>query len=235
VREHRRTSSTLLLLIMIFFFSFLALTCAPYNYGLLSKIKMPIDEALMFPAFSIFGRSFSGFNEASTLLNQTTRMDLYNFIKDNPGLHFRALSNFLGMPIGVLQYHLGLLVNGGLLSTHRDGRYKRYFESRRFTETEMKVISVLRNGTSGKILVALFEKPEMTHKDLALQLNISSQALSWQMRRLEKMGFVKRNVVGLNVKYSLDEIIYTIVSQYNLLLDGAAGRNPTKKFSSFYC
>jgi len=222
LKEHRRTSSTALLLIMIFFFSFLALTCAPYNYGLLSKIpKVHFDEALMLPVLSIFGR---GFNEASTLLNQTTRMNIYNFIIDNPGLHFRALSTGLGLPIGVLQYHLGLLVNGGLLSTYQNGRYKRYFESKRFTETEMKVISVLRNGTSGRILVALFEKPEMTHKDLALQLDISSQALSWQMRRLEKMGLVKRNVVGLNVKYILDETIYKTVSQYNMLLNGAAGK-----------
>jgi len=222
LREHRGTSSTALLLIMIFFFAFLALTCAPYNHGLLSKIpKVHVDEALMLPALSIFGR---GFNEASTLLNQTTRMDIYSFIKDNPGLHFRALSSFLGMPIGVLQYHLGLLVNGGLLSTYQNGRYKRYFESKRFTETEMKVISVLRNGTSGKILVALLEKPQMAHKDLALQLNISSQALSWQMRRLEKMGFIKRNVVGLNVKYSLDEAIYPTASQYNVLLNSATSR-----------
>jgi len=217
LKEHRRTSSTALLLIMIFFFSFLALTCAPYNYGLLSKIpKVHFDEALMLPVLSIFGR---GFNEASTLLNQTTRMNIYNFIIDNPGLHFRALSIYLDLPIGVLQYHLGLLVSRGLLSTYRNGRYKRYFESMRFTEIEMKVISVLRNGTSGKIVVALFEKPQTTHKDLATQLNISSQALSWQMNRLESLGFVKRNVEGLNVKYSLDGTIYTTVGQYVDLLE----------------
>jgi len=221
LRGHGRASSTLLLLIMILFFSFLALTCAPYNHGLLSTIpKMHGDEALMLPALSIFG---SGFSEASILLNQTTRMDIYSFVINNPGIHFRALANSLSMPIGVLQYHLGLLVNGGLLSTYRDGRYKRYFESKRFTETEMKVISALRNGTSGKILVALFEKPQMTHRDLASKLNISSQALSWQMRRLEKMGFIKRKIVGFNVKYSLDETICTTVSQCNMLLNSAAG------------
>jgi len=45
------------------------------------------------------------------------------------------------------------------------------------------------------------------------------------MRRLEKMGLVKRNVEGLNVKYCLDETIYTTVSQYNVLLDSAAGQD----------
>jgi len=222
LRERRRASSTALLLILIFFFSFLALTCAPYNHGLLSKIpKVRVDEALMLPALSFFGR---GFNEASSLLNQTTRMDIYSFVKDNPGLHFRALSDYLGMPIGVLQYHLGLLVNGGLLSTYQDGRYKRYFESKRFTEAEMKVISVLRNGTSGKILVALFEKPQMTHKELALELDISSQALSWQMNRLEKMGFIKRSAEGLNVKYSLDDSVCVTVGQCAALLNGELKR-----------
>jgi len=208
---------------MIFFISLLALTSAPYNHNQLLKFpKVHFEEALTFYSLSIF--SGRGYDKASILLNQTTRMDIYSFIKNNPGLHFRALSDYLHLPIGVLQYHLGLLVNGGLLSTYQNGRYKRYFESKRFTETEMKVISVLRNGTSGKILVALFEKPKMTHKELALQLDISSQALSWQMRRLEKMDFVKRNVEGLNVKYSLDETIYFTVSQYNMLLNSAAGR-----------
>lgn len=221
MREHRRTSPTLLLLIMIFFISFLALTCAaPYNHSQLLKFpKFHVENAMTFSALSFF--SGRGQGEASALLNQTTRMDIYSFIKNNPGLHFRALSDYLGLPIGVLQYHLGLLVNGGLLSTYQDRRYKRYFESKRFMETEMKVISVLRNGTSGKILVALFEKPWMTHKELALQLGISSQALSWQMHRLEKTCFIKRNVVGLNVKYSLDEAIYTTVSQHISLLNGA--------------
>jgi len=206
---------------MVFFISLLALTCAaPYNHSQLLKVpRFHVEEAMVFSAWSFF--SGRGQGAASALLNQTTRMDIYSFIKNNPGLHFRALSNYLSMPIGVLQYHLGLLVKGGLVSTHRDGRYRRYFESKRFTETEMRVISVLRNGTSGKILATLFRKPQMTHKDLAAQLNISSQALSWQMNRLEQMSLIKRNVEGLNVKYSLDEAICATVGQYVSLLDVA--------------
>jgi len=176
--RHGRVSSTTLLLIMMFFISFLALTCAPYNHNMLLKVpKVHVEEAIKFSVWLIFGEiSQSG---VSTLLNQTTRMDIYSFIKDNPGIHFRALSDCLNLPIGVLQYHLSLLVDGGLLSTYRDGRYKRYFESKRFTETEMKVLSTLRHGTSGRILEVLLKKPRTTHKDLASQLNISSQALSW--------------------------------------------------------
>ena len=78
----------------------------------------------------------------------------------------------------------------------------------------MKIISILRNETSGKILVTLLEKPNTPHKDLATQLNIFSQALSWQMAHLEKTGLIQRSVEGLNVKYSLDETTSATVSQY---------------------
>jgi len=221
--KHRRTSSAFLLLILFFFIALLTLTCAaPYNHNQLLKVpKVHFEEAVTFSAWWVFsGRSQDG---VSTLLNQTTRMEIYSFIQGNPGLHFRALSNYLRLPIGVLQYHLGLLVNGGLLSAYRVGRYKRYFESKKFTELEMKVISILRNGTSGKILVTLFKQPQMAHKDLAAELNISSQALSWQMNRLENMDVIQRSAEGLNVKYSLDEAIYTVVSRYGMLLDSVAG------------
>ncbi len=201
------------MLIMIFFISLLALTYAPYNHDMLLQIpKVNVEEATAFSAFSIFGAE--GQRGASVLLNQTTRMTIYNFVKYNPGTHFRALSNSLNMPIGVLQYHLGLLVNGGLVSTFRDGRYKRYFESKRFTETEMRVISILRHQTSGKILLSLLEKPQMTHKELATNLNISSQALSWQMNRLKETDLIKTGKDGANVKYSLGDTVSAIVGQY---------------------
>jgi len=203
---------------MIFFISFLALTCAPYNHNQLLKVpKVHIEGAMTYSVWVFF--SGSSHNEISTLLNQTTRMNIYNFIKENPGIHFRALSNYLSMPIGVLQYHLGLLVNGGLLSTYRDGRYRRYFESKRFSETEMKAISILRHETAGKILAALLKKPRTTHRDLATELGISSQALSWQMRCLEKVGFIKREAESVNVKYSLGETISVVVGRCVTLLE----------------
>ena len=206
---------------LIFFISYLALTCAPYNHGQLLKVpQLRVDKAVVFASFFFNPRE----NAASTLLNQTTRMTIFDFIKDNPGLHFRAISDCLKMPIGVLQYHLGLLVNGGLICVYPDGRYRRFFEPKKFTETEMKTISALRHKVSGMILIALLKKPQMTHRDLSKHLNISSQALSWHMNQLERMNFIKRNVNGLNIKYSLDEAIREIVRRYTSFPIGAAGR-----------
>ena len=216
--ERRKASSTILLLTIIIFISFLALTCAPHNHSQLLKIPSAnVDGVMALSAFSIL--NLRSEHEALAILNQSTRMSIYSFVKDNPGLHFRALSKALNLPFGVLQYHLGLLVSKGLLSTYQDGRYKRYFKSRSFSETAMKVISILRNGTSGKIVSVLFAKPQTTHKDLASRLSISSQALSWQMRRLEKMGVVSKSLDGLSVKYSLTEPVCSTISQYAPIIE----------------
>lgn len=206
----RPSSATLILLMLLFFISYLALTSAPSNYGELGKMpQFQVEKAAFFASF-LFSK---GNGAASTLLNQTTRTVIFNFIRDNPGFHFRAIADALKMPIGVLEYHLGLLIGGGLVSEHQDGRFKRYFEAKKFTETEMKIISVLRHRVSGMILMALLRRPSTRHKDLAKQVNVSSQALSWQMKRLENMKLVRRSVDGLNVNYSLDETLGAIVDR----------------------
>jgi predicted transcriptional regulator len=138
-------------------------------------------------------------------LNQTTRMQIYNLVKANPGIHFRGICRELGLPIGVVQYHLGLLTRAGLLSSRRGRRYRRYFESKRFGEIEMKVISLLRCDTAGRILAALLERGSILHKDLANKLDVSSQALSWQMNRLRKTGLIDAVNEGMKVRYLLDQ------------------------------
>ena len=74
------------------------------------------------------------------VLNQTTRMQIYNFITDNPGVNFRGICSSLALPIGLVQYHLTVLDKGNLISDCRDGRNKRFFKSRKFSDTEMKII-----------------------------------------------------------------------------------------------
>lgn len=158
-------------------------------------------------------------NQGAHLLNQTTRMQIYNFIKNNPGINFRGICNSLTLPIGVAQYHLAVLTKGGLISNRRDGRNKRYFESKKFSSTEKKIISVLRQETAAKILAILHNDESASHGNLAQRLNISSQALTWHMKRLKESGLVTGLADGNTIKYSLDEAHLATVEQcINLIM-----------------
>ncbi|MCW4019571.1 MAG: winged helix-turn-helix transcriptional regulator [Candidatus Bathyarchaeota archaeon] len=141
---------------------------------------------------------------SSELLNQPTRIDIYNYVLANPGVHFRGVCNGLGLSVGVVQYHLDVLEKSGLLISVIDGNNQRYFEANAFTKADMELVSMSRHQTANKILTILTQNGSTLHRDLATSLGITSQALSWQMNKLEKADLVNAEKTGINVRYSLN-------------------------------
>ena len=142
-------------------------------------------------------------NNSAQPLDQPTRLDIYKYIKENPGVHFRGICDALGLSVGVVQYHLRVLEHSGFIARCTDGQNKRYFENNAFTKTDIQLISLMRHETTAKILTILAQNGSTFHKDIANHLGVSSQDLSWQMSQLKKTGFINAEKTGINVKYSL--------------------------------
>ena len=193
--KHVKLVSGLLLLLVVTF-SLVALVNPKISIN--SEVSTPYVSQSLIQEISISNQNVS-------YLNQTTRVQIYNFITGNPGTNFRGICSALALPIGVVQYHLALLDKGNLVSNRRDGRNKRYFVSKVFSDIEMKVISVLRHETAKKILQLLHEEGTASHGKLAKRLEISSQALTWQMKQLKEQELVSCRVEGFSVSYSLAE------------------------------
>jgi predicted transcriptional regulator len=139
----------------------------------------------------------------SNPLDQPTRHEIYIYIEDNPGVHFRGICDDLGLSVGVVQYHLSVLEKAGLTTGYADGQNMRYFEHSAATKMDMKLASLMRHDTTAKILTILAENHSALHRDIANQLGISSQALSWQMNQLKNTGYINAQKEGVNVRYSL--------------------------------
>ena len=77
----------------------------------------------------------------------------------------------------------------------------------------MKIISVLRQETARKILTILHADESASHGKLARRINISSQALTWNMKQLKESGLVIGLAEGNTIKYSLDETHIDTVKQ----------------------
>ena len=69
---------------------------------------------------------------SQTPFNNGTRTQIYNYIEGNPGIQFRGICSALSLPVGLAQYHLGVLIKSGIVSFIRDGKYKRFFLSKKF-------------------------------------------------------------------------------------------------------
>jgi predicted transcriptional regulator len=141
-------------------------------------------------------------SNATQPLDQPTRLEIYSYIKENPGVHFRGISQTLGLSVGVVQYHLGVLEHAALITAHFDGQNKRFFERGTYTKTDITLISLTRHETTAKILTILAQSSAY-HKDIAHNLGISPQALTWQMNQLKKTGLIITEKTGINVRYCL--------------------------------
>ena len=171
--------------------------------GITSLKAIPINEYLMvaFPPFI----TVQAPDASQSVLTNSTRSQIFDYIHQNPGMQFRAISSALCLPLGLAQYHLGVLVKAGLVSFVRDGRYKRFFVSKKFSRKQMLAISLLRHKTVKKIVEALLRKKQLSHGKLASEVSITSQALTWQMKSLRNTEFILQTNDGLKKIYSIDK------------------------------
>ena len=148
------------------------------------------------------------------IATNSTRMQIYEYINQNPGVQFRAVCAGLTLPVGLAQYHLGVLIKSGLVSFVRDGKYKRFFLSKKFSKKQIAAITMLRHKTAKRIFETLLNKKQLSHGKLASEVRISSQALTWQMKSLKTTEFVLEVNEGLKTIYSIDSSFEHLLKSY---------------------
>jgi predicted transcriptional regulator len=157
----------------------------------------------------------------TTVFNNSTRVEIYDFIKANPGVQFRGICNQLGLSIGLAEFHLGVLKKAGLISFFRDGRYKRFFETKKFSHKKMKLISLLRHDTTRNIIKTMLYGKQISHSELSCQLAITSQGVTWQINRLKQDDLIQESKNGMKITYSLENAYAPMLTELVNLVEHA--------------
>lgn len=152
-------------------------------------------------------------SQPHTELNQTTRTNIYTYVESNPGVHFRGICEGLSLSVGMVQYHTGILAGAGFLTVYSDGKMQRFFISKKYSDRKMRIISLLRHKTAGSILKIISKKQSVSHGELANQLAISSQGLTWQMHSLKEDGVIQEASNGLKVTYYLNKTDMPLIEE----------------------
>jgi predicted transcriptional regulator len=155
----------------------------------------------------------------TTVFNNSTRAEIYSFIKANPGVQFRGICAQLGISIGVAEFHLGVLKKAGLISFFRDGRYKRFFESKKFSQKQMQLISLLRHGTTRSIIKTMLDGKQVSHSELSSQLDITSQGVTWQINRLRQDDIIQESKDGMKLNYTLENTYAPMLTELVNLIE----------------
>jgi len=135
-----------------------------------------------------------------------TRGRLLGYLEANPGIHFSALRDGLGLANGVTAYHLHTLESVGQVISWRDGKLRRYAVSS-LTREEVSRIKNPIVGTRLAILEVLSNSGNigMSGGELQKKLHISRQLLSHHLMELRNGEFVEAASEARRPKWRLSD------------------------------
>ncbi|MHA1146300.1 MAG: winged helix-turn-helix transcriptional regulator [Candidatus Helarchaeota archaeon] len=129
--------------------------------------------------------------ESKIELQQNTRNRIYTLIAEEEGIHLREICRRMNKRMGVVQYHIYVLERAGIISSYKDGRYRRFFTNGNgFDTAHAALISLLKRPTTNKILTHVIQEQEISHAELASLLGISSQAITWHIKKIEQHDLI---------------------------------------------
>ncbi|MFB6154868.1 MAG: winged helix-turn-helix transcriptional regulator [Haloferacaceae archaeon] len=151
-------------------------------------------------------------------LELESRRQIFQYVLDNPGIHFRGLVEAFDYAQGTLQYHVRWLVDEGLLESSEDGSYTRYYPAESFDEGDQTVMNALRRTISRRIVAYLAAEGPLTTTDLSDRLDRSRSTVSWHLSKLSEANLVEKERDGRRVLYHLTDAervtyLYTVHRQ----------------------
>jgi predicted transcriptional regulator len=121
-------------------------------------------------------------------LNQEKIIQLVN---NYPGIRYRELLRITGLANGTLSRNLKMLSYSNKIKIyHFNNRLTRYF-SHNVSTSESKVIGLLRQNTSRKVIIYILEYEPCRYKDIVKYTHKVPSTVSWHLSRLNDANIIK--------------------------------------------
>lgn len=139
----------------------------------------------------------------SRLLDLDIRRRIVATIQAYPGLHVRELARQLDTSVALVEYHIAILGQNGLLRQERDERYVRLYAAGSAgkgpapTARQRDQLAALRAKLPLQITLHLLDQEgPLQHKRICDDLDLGKSKLSFHLRKLEAAGVVRKDADG---------------------------------------
>ena len=154
---------------------------------------------LMIPLYTRLNRE--------ALLDNFTRGRIFEHIRTNPGMHYRAIRENLGLSNGSLAYHLRVLEKEDYIQSSSDGLCKRFYpRGMKITAGEQ------HNNIQELILDKIYERPFITQKELAAEIGIDISTVNYHVNLMAGAGIIKAEKFGRIKHYVVEAEIVEPIS-----------------------
>jgi predicted transcriptional regulator len=155
-------------------------------------------------------------------LDLENRKKIYLLIEANPGLNLSTIAEKLTINIPLADYHLHYLEETNLISSVKEGGYKRYYIKGEIGEEDKKILSLLQQDYPLQIVTFLLEHPHSKPRDIKTKVLVSSALLSYYLRKLVKYKVIGESLSGEKKEFAVvnEELVVRLLIQYkpNILL-----------------
>jgi DNA-binding MarR family transcriptional regulator len=147
-------------------------------------------KLLVFPLYSRIRKE--------DVLDHFVRGQIYGYIRANPGVHFNLLRASLRVNNGTLAHHLRTLEVQGFVKSRRDRMLKRFYAMDvnipdeggiRLSDLQAQILDMVGGGSG------------TTQTEIAQRLNVSQQAISYNLRMMNKEGMIAVERIGREHRY----------------------------------
>lgn len=139
--------------------------------------------------------------ERTAVLEHEKRDEIYELIRQQPGIHAHEIGEKTQIGWGTTVYHLKLLEQHSLVVSKKSGRYKRFFVNTGEYTKKKDAYGALRNDTAKAVADFIVNHPGCSQKELCAALGIQPSLASWHVDKLEGVDLVKRVKDGRQVRY----------------------------------
>ena len=129
----------------------------------------------------------------------------------------------LSLTIGDLQYHLQQLEKADLITSHDDGRRKRYFVKNEVNYLDREILSFIKMRTPRRIIIFLLLHPESSFKEILAEFHFTKGALSFHLKKLINTDIVVPSKKEKEMAYRIkdeDRISQILITYQSGILDG---------------
>jgi len=158
--------------------------------------------------------------EIKNKLKLKSRVIIYNYILNYPGLHRNELSRRINIPYTTLKYHLNHLIKRGVLVEKNDGKYIRYYVRHKIGEIDKNMINLFRRETVRNIIMYLDAIPDASLIEIATYWKKSPRTIAFYIKKLMEIGLIESAPKGREKNYRLAEWgeIYDLLITFNKVL-----------------
>ena len=119
------------------------------------------------------------------LLRHAVRGRIYEYVKENPGKHYRAILTDLELTMGGLTYHLNRLEKGEYLKSRQDGMYRRFYVTGRKTEVRFFLSDIQES-----IMSAIRENQGISQSNIAEGIGVTRKVVNYHVKILDQAGLI---------------------------------------------